>query len=163
MKPNSLKNRILGFISLGLSLWITYLSFQLRATAFEGDPGPRMFPLIGAAILAICGIALIVAPGKEEGAFLTKQQWIACGKLFCMYLLLALLLYLFGFLGCVPVMLFLVTFMLSKLSMSEKTLKQRFVTSLIFGIVGGIVLYLLYVKLLDAQMPAGLVFEMLEK
>ena len=159
----STKNRILGVISLALSAWITYMALNLRATAFQGDPGPKMFPLIGAALLAVCGIVMVVAPGPKEGVFLTKEQWKACAKLFSMYLLLALLLYLFGFLGAVPVMLFLITFMLSKLSLTNKTTKQRLVTSLIFGIVGGIVLYLLYVKLLEAQMPTGIIIEMLQK
>ncbi|MBQ8307043.1 MAG: tripartite tricarboxylate transporter TctB family protein [Blautia sp.] len=163
MDEKSKKNRILGVISLGLSIWITYLSLNLKATGYEGDPGPSMFPLIGAVILAACGIAMIVAPGKKEGTFLTKEQWKAGGKMFCMYLLLALLLYLFGFLGAVPVMLFIITYMLSGLSLSDKTPKQRLITSLIFGIVGGIVLYLLYVKVLDAKMPEGIILKMLSK
>ena len=163
MDQKSLKNRILGFISLGLSIWITYMSLQLKATAYQGDPGPRMFPLIGAFILAVCGIALIILPGKKEKGFLTKEQWFSCAKLFCMYLLLVLLLYLFGFLGAVPVMLFIITFMLSKLSLSDKSTASRLITSLIFGIVGGIVLYLLYVKLLGAKMPVGMIIKMLKK
>ncbi|MBQ1311734.1 MAG: tripartite tricarboxylate transporter TctB family protein [Blautia sp.] len=163
MEANSKKNRLLGFISLGLSVWIAYMSFQLKATAYQGDPGPKMFPLIGAFILAVCGIALIVFPGKKEKGFLTKEQWFSCAKLFSMYVLLIVLLYLFGFLGAVPVMLFIITFMLSKLSLTDKSTGQRFVTSLIFGIVGGIVLYLLYVKLLGAKMPVGVIMKMLQK
>lgn len=163
MDEKSKKNRILGVISLCLSIWIAYMTMNLKATAYQGDPGPQMFPMIGAVILAICGIAMIVAPGKKEGVFLTKEQWKACAKLFCMYLLLVLLLYLFGFLGAVPVMLFIITYMLSELSMTDKTKKQRLITSLIFGIVGGIVLYFLYVKLLDAKMPTGIIISMLQK
>ena len=163
MEPKSTKNRILGVISLALSIWIGYMTMNLRATAYQGDPGPKMFPMIGAILLAVCGIIMIVAPGKKEGTFLTKEQWKACALLFSMYLLLTLLLYLFGFLGAVPVMLFLITFLLSKLSMSDKSVKQRIITSLIFGIVGGIVLYLLYVKLLAAKMPVGEVIKMLKR
>ncbi len=159
----STKNRILGFISLGIALWVTYMSMGLKATAYQGDPGPRMFPLIGAVIMAVCGIVMIVAPGQKEKVFLTKEQWKSCAKLFSMYLLLVLLLYLGGFLAAVPVMLFIITYMLSGLSLTDKTKKQRLVTSLIFGIVGGIVLYLMYVKLLDAKMPEGILMSMLRK
>ena len=159
----STKNRILGFISLGIAIWVAWMSMGLKATAYQGDPGPRMFPLIGSVIMAVCGIVLIIAPGAKEKVFLTKEQWKSCAKLFSMYLLLILLLYLGGFLAAVPVMLFIITFMLSKLSMTDKSTKQRLITSLIFGIVGGIVLYLLYVKLLDAKMPTGILVSMLKK
>lgn len=160
MKIKNKKDFGLGIFSLALAAFITYMSMGLEATGYEGDPGPKMFPLIGAFIIAVCGIGVIVAPDKESKQFMTKAQWCAAGKLFAMYVAFAVLFWLFGFLVAVPVVLFVVTYMLSGLSMQGKTKKQRLLTSLIYGIVGGAVLYLLYVVALDASMPKALILKL---
>ena len=78
-------------------------------------------------------------------------------------LLLALLLWLLGFMFAVPIMLFIITFMLSKLSVKDSTVKHRLIISLIYGVVGGAVLYLAYVVGLKAAMPTGVLIELLKK
>ena len=162
MKIKNKKDFFLGIFCILLAAFITYMSMGLKATGYEGDPGPKMFPLMGAFIIAVCGIGVIVAPEKESKQFMTKAQWISAGKLFAMYVAFALLFWLFGFLVAVPVVLFVVTYMLSSLSMSGKTKKQRLLVSLIYGVVGGAVLYLIYVVALDASMPKGLIFKLLK-
>ena len=159
METKGKKDRVLGVIVLLIAGWITYLSFGLKATGYEGDPGPRMFPLIGAGVLVLCGIALIIFPGKKDGVFLTKEQWKSAGKLFAMYVLFAVLLWLGGFLVAVPVMLFIITYMLSGLSKADRTKKHRLIIALIFGVVGGGLLYLAYVIGLKAAMPTGILFK----
>ena len=149
------KDRVLGAVSLLISIWVIYMSMQLPETRYEGDHGPRMFPLMGAAILALCGIGLLVAPEKGTGQFMTKAQWIAAGKMFLAYVVLIALLYFFGFIVAVPVMLVVITFMLSKLSVKNASTKKRLLISLIFGLVCGAALYLIYVLALDAKMPGG--------
>ena len=149
------KDRVLGAVSLLISAWIIYMSMQLPATRYEGDPGPRMFPIMGAVILALCGIGLLVAPEKGTGQFMTKAQWLAAGKMFLAYVVLIALLYFFGFIVAVPVMLVVVTFMLSRLSVKDASTKKRLLISLIFGLVCGAILYLIYVIALDAKMPGG--------
>ena len=146
---------MLGAVSLLISVWIMYMSMQLPATRYEGDPGPRMFQIMGAAILALCGIALLIAPEKGTSQFMTKAQWLAAGKMFLAYIVIIALLYFFGFIVAVPVMLFVVTFMLSKLSVKDASTKKRLLISLIFGLVCGAALYLIYVIALDAKMPGG--------
>ena len=156
MSTKSKKDRILGVITLLLAAWITFLSFQLKATGYQGDPGPRMFPLIGAGVMALCGIVLLIAPGKKPGVFLTKAQWASAGKLFAVYILFALLLWLGGFLIAVPITLMIVTYMLSGLSAKHNSRKKRILIAAIFGIVGGALLYLAYVIGLKAPMPTGI-------
>ena len=75
----------------------------------------------------------------------------------------ALMFWLFGFIIAVPISLFIITFMLSKLSVKDATVKHRLIISLIYGVVGGAVLYLAYVVGLKTQMPTGLLFELLKK
>ena len=163
MKIKNKKDFGLGVFCIVFAALIIYLSLQLKATGYEGDPGPKMFPIIGSVIMAICGIALIVAPEKQAKVFLTKQQWKAAFGLFGMYVVLALLLWLLGFMFAVPIVLFIVTFMLSKLSVKDSTVKHRLIISIIYGVVGGAVLYLAYVKGLKAQMPTGVLIELLKK
>ena len=163
MKIKNKKDFGLGVFCILFAALIIYLSLQLKATGYEGDPGPKMFPIIGSVIMAICGIALIVAPEKQAKVFLTKQQWKAAFGLFGMYVVLALLLWLLGFMFAVPIVLFIVTFLLSKLSVKDSTVKHRLLISIIYGVVGGAVLYFAYVKGLKAQMPTGLLIELLKK
>ena len=153
----------LGVFCILFAALIIYLSLQLKATAYEGDPGPKMFPIIGSVIMAICGIALIIAPEKEQKAFLTWKQWKAAFSLFGMYVALALLLWLLGFMIAVPIVLFIVTFMLSKLSVKDASIKHRLLISAIYGVIGGAVLYLAYIVGLKANMPSGLLIELLKK
>ncbi len=159
MKIKNKKDFGLGVFCILFAALITYMSLQLKATGYKGDPGPKMFPIIGGVIMAICGIALILAPEKEQKAFLTWSQWKAAFGLFGMYVGLALLLWLLGFIVAVPIVLFIVTFMLSKLSVKDATVKHRLIISLIFGVVGGAVLYLAYVVGLKAQVPTGLLWQ----
>ena len=163
MKIKNKKDFGLGVFCIVFAALIIYLSLQLKATGYEGDPGPKMFPIIGSVIMAICGIALIIAPEKDAKVFLTKEQWKAAFGLFGMYVALALMLWFFGFMIAVPIVLFIVTFMLSKLSVKDATIKHRLLISVIYGVIGGAVLYLAYVKGLKAQMPTGLLFELLKK
>lgn len=163
MKIKNKKDFGLGVFCILFAALIIYLSLQLKGSGYDGDPGPKMFPIIGSVIMAVCGIALIIAPEKEEKVFLTKAQWKAAFGLFGMYVALALLLWLLGFMFAVPIVLFIVTFMLSKLSVKNATVKHRLIISLIFGVVGGAVLYLAYIVGLKAQMPTGLLIELLKK
>ena len=125
MKIKNKKDFGLGVFCIVFALLIIYLSLQLKATAYKGDPGPKMFPIIGSVIMAICGIALIIAPEKQEKRFLTWAQWKAAFGLFGMYVGLALLLWLFGFMVAVPVALFIITLMLSKLSVKGGEVKEK--------------------------------------
>ena len=78
--------------------------------------------------------------------------------MFAVYILIAVMLFLFGFAVAVPLMLFVVTFMLSKLSLKDSSRKKRLINSLIFGAVGGAVMYLAYIVGLGAKMPTGWVW-----
>lgn len=158
MKIRNKKDFGLGVASILIAAFITYMSMGLRATGYEGDPGPKMFPLMGALLMAVCGILVIVKPDNEQKAFLTAVQWRSAGIMFAVYILIAVMLFLFGFAVAVPLMLFVVTFMLSKLSLKDSSRKKRLINSLIFGAVGGAVMYLAYIVGLGAKMPTGWVW-----
>ena len=68
------KDRLLGVILLLISLFFFLFTMQQESPRFEGDPGPKMFPLIGCAITAVCGVLTLVHPeGKEKKAYLGRD------------------------------------------------------------------------------------------
>lgn len=162
MKIKNKKDFGLGVFSIIASAVIIYLSMQLKATNYEGDPGPRMFPIMGAVLMAICGIALIVKPDPAGPRFLTPRQWKSAGKIFLIYIAMVVILYLFGFIVAVPVILFVLTYVLSSLSMADASKKKRLFTSLFYAIVAGALIYVAYVIGLKASLPTGLVWKLLK-
>ena len=162
MKIKNKKDFGLGVFCVLLAVWIAYMTMQLKPSLYEGDPGPRMFPMIGSVLLAVCGIAMMIKQGEPSKVFLTAAQWKAAGKLFCVYILFVLLFWAFGFVVAVPVILFIVTFMLSALSAKEAGIKKRLLMALVFALIVSAVLYLAYVVGLGAQMPKGAVFKLLK-
>ncbi len=155
------KDFILGVATIVIAALITILSMQLRASGYDGDPGPKMFPMTGAAIMLICGIALIIKPGKVAGTFLTRKQWLSALTMFGVYIGVALLFFLLGFMLSLPIIAFTLTFLMSRLSLKELELKKRILKSLIYAVIASVCVYLAYVVGLNARLPEGLVFKLL--
>lgn len=162
MKIKNKKDFGLGVFSVIASAVIVWLSMQLKATSYEGDPGPRMFPLMGAAVMGVCGLVLLIKQDGEEKTFLTPRQWRDAGTIFLIYIAMVVLLYLFGFIVAVPVILFVLTFVLSKLSMADASVKKRLISSLIYAIVAGALIYVAYVIGLQAALPKGIIWKLLK-
>ena len=156
MKSSNKKDRILGICCVLLSAWIVYITLNLNFPINRGDPGPKLFPLIGAALILVCGVILIIKPGKQGKQFLSKEQWKSAGIIFGIYLLFALLLWLVGFMIAVPIMLFILTLLFQAQSRPDDPLKKRIIRSLIYAIIAGALIYVAYVIGLQAKLPTGL-------
>jgi len=156
MKITNKKDFFTGLVCVILSAWIVWMSFQLPAASYEGDPGPKMFPLIGGFLVGICGIILMIKQGPQGRTYLTKEQWIAAGKIFGIYVLFTLLMYIFGWTVGMVITLFVLTFVLSGVSMPDASLKKRIITSLIWAVCCGAGIYLAYKVGLKARVPKGL-------
>ena len=156
MKITNKKDFITGIVTLVVSAWIIWMTTRLPATVYEGDPGPKMFPMIGGVLMAICGILLLIKQGPETPQYLTKKQWKAAGTIFGIYVLFLLLMYVFGWVVGMPLTLFVLTFTLSSISMPDATIKKRLLTSLIWAVCCGAGIYLAYKVGLKARVPKGL-------
>ncbi len=150
------KDSIIGIVTLLVSAWIIWMTSQLPGTAYEGDPGPKMFPMIGGVLMAVCGLLLVIKPGPDSKAFLTKEQWGKCGIIFGAYVLFLVLMYVFGWTVGMPITLFVLTFILSSVSMPDASIKKRIITSLIWAVCCGAGIYLAYKIGLKARVPKGL-------
>ena len=112
--------------------------------------------------MGICGLVLLIKQDGEEKSFLTPRQWRSAGTIFLIYIAMIVLLYLFGFIVAVPVILFVLTFVLSKLSMADASVKKRLISSLIYAIIVGALIYVAYVIGLKAALPKGIVWKLLK-
>ena len=137
------KDRLLGIIVLVIAAFFAYFTGKLGSTNFEGDPGPKMFPYMGSIIMALCGIILLVKPEKKEkGKFLSRDELKHAALLFGIYVLFV-------------VMMFVVSFLFSKISDPGATARARVIRSLIYSVAVTAALYLVYVVALDAKLPSG--------
>jgi hypothetical protein len=58
-------DRYVSIVLLGLAgLW-AYLTFQIKANSLPGAPGPRFFPLVIIAVLALLALALLIGSFKK--------------------------------------------------------------------------------------------------
>ncbi len=153
------KDQVLGIIGLVLSAFIIWQTSMLKATAFIGDPGPKMFPYLASALLAVCSIVLIIKPDKKAKTFLKKDEWIRAVSLFGVYVANLILMHFFGFNVAVPVTLFVITFTFSKMSSKGTGLRARLIKSFLYAAIGFAVLYLFYDVALEAQLPKGILFK----
>lgn len=157
------KDQVLGIIGLLVAAFFTWQSLILPKPMFEGDPGLAMFPLLGCGLIALCSIIIIIKPEKTEGGpFLTGDQWISGLILFGIYLLDCALLYLIGFFITNFIILFIITVMFSRISSEDKRWKSCIIKGLIYSVVGGCLLYVIYIIALDAQMPRGIIWKLLK-
>ena len=156
MNTKNKKDRILGLCSVLVSAWMIFVTTKLNFPINKGDPGPKLFPYIGAIIILICGILLLIKPGKDSKQFMTKEQWKSAGLIFAVYLLFAVLLWLVGFMIAVPIMLFVLTLMFQAQSRPDDPLNKRIIRSLIYAIIAGALIYVAYVIGLQAKLPKGL-------
>ena len=153
------KDQILGIAALIIAAFYAFHVSKLPPTSYVADPGPKMFPMAGCLILGICGILLIIHPSKAEGkALFTKEQWLHCWLLFGIYVLYLVLLWLVGFTYAVPVILLVLSYVFSFVTKPDEAFKKRIVKTLIYTVVLGAAVYVLYVVVLDAQLPGGILF-----
>jgi hypothetical protein len=158
MKIKNKKDFGLGIGTILVSTWIIWETMKLPAPEYEGDPGPKMFPMIGGVLMLICGLVLLVRQDAPGGAFLSPAQWKAAGKIFGVYILALILMWVFGWTLSVPIVLFILTYMMSKLSMPDASRKKRIISSLIWAVLAGLGIYLAYKVGLKARLPRGLMY-----
>jgi len=155
------KDRLLGIILLLISLFFFYFTMQQEAARFEGDPGPKMFPLIGCGITALCGLLVIIKPEKKEGkTYLTREEVKRAAVLFGLYASFLLLIWALGFLLTAPILLFLISMLFSFESRPDDPMRKRVIRSLVYAVIVGGALYLLYVTLLQTQLPTGALWKL---
>ncbi len=156
-----MKDRLLGVILLLISLFFFLFTMQQESPRFEGDPGPKMFPLIGCAITAVCGVLTLVHPeGKEKKAYLGREEMKRAARLFGLYAAFLVLIWALGFLITAPLLLFAISVLFSYESRPDDPIGKRLIRSAVYAVVVGGALYLLYVTVLKTQLPTGALWKL---
>ncbi len=152
----SKKNRVLGIASIILSIVAFILISQMTAafSLAEGDPGPRLFPAIAAAVIGIFGIIVLFEKDDSEAKeFLEKSQW---GRLFLLYgifIVYAVLVWLLGFMYPSILMLFITCTLFS----GQK--KIPLWIRIVYAVVLSVAITYAFQRLFAVPMPKGILFK----
>lgn len=135
-------------------LAVVVLFFQtsaIRDLASSSDPGARLLPYIGEAILAFCSILILVSKGETE-SYLDKAGWIKLAIVLGCMLLYALGLNYLGFLISTPVAVVIFVYLLKEDEKVNPIITLLLVISLTAG------LYFLFTKGFSIFLPKGKLF-----
>ena len=156
------KDRWLGLGMILVAGFFVWKSLMLRPSNLNGDPGPSVYPLLGCAILALCGIILFIKPGPDctrmkMNADEKKRFW----SIIAVYIFAVVGSWALGILYTIPIVLFIVSYMFSKSSKPEMPTKKRIITTLIYTVILSAAIYVIYVILLDVTIKDGVLIKAL--
>lgn len=153
------RDRILSIILLAISAFFAIKASQLRNSLLDGDPGPKVFPWMGCAILALCAIYLFIKPNPDGKKMqLSKEEWGRLGLMMGLYLFIVFGTVYLGIMYTLPVALFFISYFFSKSSKPDLPKKKRIIQTLIYTVGLSAALYLIYVVALDVTLKPGKLF-----
>lgn len=68
------RDQITGIVAVVIAAFFAVLTFQLEGSRISNDVGPKVFPFIAEAVIAICGAGLICFPQSENKRHYSKAQ-----------------------------------------------------------------------------------------
>jgi putative tricarboxylic transport membrane protein len=139
-----MSDRLLGGVCVALAGAMAWHAQAYVAPISYEPVGPRAFPMLLAALMALCGLWLLVKPAPG-GAALNAAQWRRFGLVAVAVLAYAALFETLGFPLATAVMT--VPVALAFGGEWKKALGS--------GLVMGVLLYLLFDRLLDVVLPGG--------
>ncbi len=147
------KDRILGMLSISVSILMISLNCLTvdPTIRMEGDPGPRIFPYMAAAMFGIAG--LILAARKQQGpekVYLRSEQWKRLFHLFVVLCGYIFLIWAIGFNLSTSILLFTVSSMFAK--GQNVSAKQRS----IYSVAMTVMIYIIFRYGLKISLPKGL-------
>lgn len=140
----ALDDRKLGALALALAAFLAWYGHSLEA-AFSYEPiGPRAFPLAISAIIALCGVILVIKGGNR----VEPNTPAANARIWLMIAILSGYAVTFQLLGFV-ISTALMTTLVARL------FGGTWIKALIGGLGMGILFFFLFDRLLDVVLPVG--------
>ncbi|NLI91557.1 MAG: tripartite tricarboxylate transporter TctB family protein [Peptococcaceae bacterium] len=68
------KDKIIAVLILGFTAFFGYITMQLPASTMEGEPGPKFFPAILLALMALCALILFFLKPKEKQPEISEEE-----------------------------------------------------------------------------------------
>ena len=147
------KERVGGVIFALLGLLVLSFTTQVRMPANLSEPGPRLFPYIAGAGMAICGLGMALTAKQESGEpFLTKEGWKRLGIAGLAMVIYYIGLEYLGFLIATPFFTFAIILILA----SGKKLNK--VANGVISLATTGILYVVFQKIFIIFLPAGKFF-----
>lgn len=140
-----MNNRILGVAALLVAAFMAWHAHDLQAPVSYEPIGPRAFPLIIAAVMALCGLRLVLQGGGQAEANPPGAN-LRIAAFFLVLVGYALIFEGAGFIVATTLMSALV----------GRLFGGRWLPSVLGGLVLGVALYFLFDRVLDVVLPAGL-------
>ncbi|MEI2416545.1 tripartite tricarboxylate transporter TctB family protein [Orrella sp. JC864] len=140
-----MNDRTLGVAALVLAAFLTWHGYDLQAPFAYEPVGPRAFPLLVAAIIALCGLRLVLKGGNPA----QPNPAGANTRISLMVAIVAGYALLFQWLGFV-IATALMTVLVGRL------FGGSWLKSAIGGVAMGVGFFLLFDRLLDVVLPTGL-------
>lgn len=144
------KDRLIGAVSVVLGLFIGITGFLIPETTMSGDPGPRVFVFITAAILLVCGTGLVITGSNKGEPFFKEGGSKRLGIIISVVLMWIISMNYLGFLYSTVAVLFVMTTMFD----SKKNVPWW--GRLLFAVLAAVVIYYLYGTVLQLKLPAGI-------
>ncbi len=139
-------DKISGTIALTIFLIYGFIAFTIIKAPFQYDPlGPESWPRILSVVAALCSLYIIFSPDDEKFK-ITKEALV---RVIVVTFILACYAWLyepFGFIGATTVFCFILS----------KLLGATWKESVSFGLVSGVIGYLVCVKLLSLHLADGI-------
>lgn len=141
----TLNDRVLGVFALLFAAFLAWNGWGLEAPFAYEPVGPRAFPLLLAAVIALCGLWLMVR-GQDRAE---PNPPGANGRIALMVGLVAVYALIFEWLGFILATAVMATFV-------GRLFAGRWRACAIGGLTMGAVFYLLFDKVFDVVLPTGI-------
>ncbi len=156
------KDRKLGIAIILIASFFIWRALLLEPSKLYHDPGPSVYPLIGCGTLIICGIILLIKPGPDGKRMnMNKEEKKRFWSMVAIYFGTVLGTWALGLMYTLPITLFIVSYLFSKSSRPDMPTKKRIITTLIYTVIVFIVIYLIYVVVLDVSIKNGVLIDLI--
>ncbi len=140
----ALDDRKLGAFALALAAFLAWYGYDLKA-AFSYEPiGPRAFPLMVSAIIAVCGLILTIKGGNR----VEPNSGGASARIWLMIAILS------GYAATFQLLGFIISTALMTVLVA-RLFGGTWLKALVGGIGMGILFFIIFDRLLDVVLPAG--------
>lgn len=130
-------------------------ALSLPQTNLAKDPGPKVFPVIGAVIVILSSISILLKRyEKAPEAIYTKEQWKKAGIMLGLFVVYLLMLWILGFLISTPVILLVSSYMFT-----DENVKVALWKRVIFALALTFFLYWIFAKVLVMLLPTGMILK----
>lgn len=146
------KDKVLGIIGLIIAGYFAYQTSILPPSVVQGDPGPKVFPYLGCFLIGIVSVYFVFKKCDGSKQFLSSDEWKRLFKLFGLYVLFFILLWLVGYMIAIPVSLFLISWLFS---IDSKIWKIA-----VYSIGVSALIYLAYIVAMDSVLPTGILWKL---